>query len=147
MKIMPTSNGEFRGKRAELNVYDDAMEVDMQRVTLTLCYPMDKPTKNGTIFTREALRNAFHEAQTKRWPIVDYTYDSRGKVIGVATPSAFCETYDDCSISNDCFFFDNSYIKNFDMEYMINKSHKDQDDVTVIDDFRVMGMSVVEGKI
>ena len=63
-----------RGKRAELNVYDDAMEVDMQRVTLTLCYSVDKPN-------------------------------------------------------------------------MINKCHKDQDGVTVIDDFRVMGMSVVEDDI
>lgn len=25
MKIMPTKNGDFRGKRAELNVYDDAV--------------------------------------------------------------------------------------------------------------------------
>ena len=25
MKIIPTKKGEFRGKRAELNVYDDAM--------------------------------------------------------------------------------------------------------------------------
>lgn len=35
----------------------------------------------------------------------------------------------------------------FDMEYVINKSHKDQDGVTVIDDFRIMGMSVVEDEI
>jgi hypothetical protein len=108
---------------------------------------MDKPNKNGIVFTHEALRNAFSEAQTKQVPIVDYTHDSQGKIIGIATPSAFCETYDDCSISNDCLFFDDTYIKEFDMEYMINKCHKNQDGVTVIDDFRVMGMSVVEDEI
>lgn len=57
MRIMPTKNGDFRGKRAELNIYDDA---------------------NIT----------------------------------------------------------------FDMEYTINASHKDQDGVTVIDDFRIKNVSV-----
>ena len=136
-----------RGKRAKLNVYEDAMEVDMQHVTLTLCYPMDKPNENGTIFTHEALRNAFREAQTKQLPIVDYTQDDRGKIVGVATLSAFYETYDDCSISNNCFFFNDTYVKDYNMECMINKSHKDQDDITVIDDFKIMGMSIVEDEI
>lgn len=145
---LDTNQTEFpRGKRAKLNVYEDAMEVDMQRVTLKLCYPMDKPNKNGTVFTREALRNAFSEAQTKRLPLVDYTQDNKGKIIGVATTLAFYETYDDCSISNDCFFFDDTYVQEYDIEYMINKSHKDQDGIMVIDDFIIMGMSIVEDKI
>ena len=57
--ILPTKKGDFRGKRAELNVYDDA--------NLT-----------------------------------------------------------------------------FDIEYVINKSHKDQDGITVIDDFRITGVNITE---
>ena len=57
MKIIPTTNGDFRGKRSKLNIYDDA---------------------NIT----------------------------------------------------------------FDMEYTINASHKDQDGVTAIDDFRIRSINI-----
>ena len=135
---------DFRGKRAELNVYDDAIDADMQRVTLTLCYPIGTPNKNGTIFTHDAIKNAFEKAKTKRVPIVDYT--DKGKIIGAATPSAYYDTDNRCSINYDCHFF-NNHIKEFDMEYMINKFHKDQDGITAIDDFRIMGMSIMEDEI
>lgn len=32
MKIMQTKQGDFRGKRAELNVYDDCAEFDCQYI-------------------------------------------------------------------------------------------------------------------
>ncbi len=116
----------------------------MKRVTLTLHYPTGAPTKNGTIYTHDAILNAFCEANTKQIPIIDYAHNERGKVVGIATPSAYYTEYNGCSINNDCFFFDDTYIKEFDMECVINKFHKDQDGVTVIDDFRITGMSITE---
>ena len=130
------------GKRAELNVYDDTMETDMKCVTLTLHYPINTPNKNGTTFTYDAVKNAFEQMKTKQVPIVDYTHNTLGKIIGVAIPSVYYETEDGCSISDDCYFFDRNNIKEFNMEYMINKFHKDQDGVTVIDDFKIMSMNV-----
>lgn len=91
MKMMPTKHGDFRGKRAELNVYDDAMDdlvpIDYQGIVYL--------NKGDTIPTE----------------LMD-------KLI--------------------------QFEKSFNMEYMINKSHKDEDGTTVIDDFRIIGMSVVE---
>ena len=139
-----TNQTEFpRGKRAELKLYDDAMG---KHVALTLHYPVGTPNKNGTIFTHDALQDAFEKVKNKQLPIVDYTQDDRGKVIGISTPSAYYKTCDNDSINYDCVFFDNSSIKNFDMEYMINKFHKEQSGVTVVDDFRIIGMSVVGAK-
>lgn len=42
MKIMPTKKGDFRGKRAELNVYDDYSGFDCR-------YVINKSHKEGNI--------------------------------------------------------------------------------------------------
>ncbi len=115
-----------------------------QNINLTIKFPLNLPNKNGTVFTQDAVHNAFAEVKAIPMPIIDYTQDKMGNVVGAATPSAYCETYNSCSISNDCFFFNDTCLKEFDMEYMINKSHKNQDGTIIIDDFRIMSMSIVE---
>lgn len=113
-------------------------------INITINYPINTPNRNGTVFTHDAVRKAFSDMQTKRQPMIDYTQDDRGKVVGITTSVSCYWTEDNCMINNKCFLFDRDIVQKFDTEIMVNKSHKDQDGTTVIDDFRIMSVSVVE---
>ena len=117
-----------------------------QNINLTIDILVDTPNLNSIICPRDVVQRAFQEAQTKQLPIVDYTSD-KGKVIGIATPVSCCLVDDHYLISNDCFLFDGATIKKLDMEFVINDFHKNKDNITIIDDFRIISMSIYEDEI
>lgn len=116
-------------------------------VKVTTAYTTNKPNINGTVLTNEALQRAFLDIQNEKIPIIDYTNDSRGKVVGAAIPTSLVNDEDRCIINHDCFLFDNDVIPELDIHVMINKFHKSEDGVTIIDDFNIVSLSVVEDEI
>lgn len=116
-------------------------------VKVAMAYTTNKPNRNGTVLTNEALQRAFSDIQNEKIPIIDYTNDSRGKVVGVATPTSFVNDEGRCIINHDCFLFDNGAIPELDVHAMINKFHKGEDGVTVIDDFNIVSLSLVKDEI
>ena len=113
-------------------------------INITISYPINTPNKNGTVLTHDAVRKAFSDMQAKQLSMIDYTQDDKGKVVGIATPMSCYWTEDNCMINNKCFMLDNETIQRFDTEIMVNKFRKDQDGITVIDDFSIISVSVVE---
>lgn len=112
-----------------------------QNINLTIDILVDTPNLNSIMYPRDVVQSAFQEAQIKQLPIVDYTSD-KGKVIGIATPVSCCLIENHYLIYNDCFLFDDDTIKKLDMEFKINEYHKNEDNTTIIDNFRIVSMSI-----
>lgn len=117
MKIIPTTNGDFRGKRAELNIYDDA--------TNDLIIPVDCSEvvylKKPSVIAKD---------------LMDKLIEFENSEEGQRLIKKILENYlpDECSGLHSLDFGD--------MEYAINASHKDQDGVAVIDDFRIRSINI-----
>lgn len=115
-------------------------------INATISFPINTPSRNGTIFTEGAVQKAFSDVQNKLLPIVDYTQKNMGKAIGVARPVSCIWSHDKYMMSNDCFMFEDKEMHKFDVEGVVNKSYKNEDGIMVIEDFRIMGVSIMEEK-
>ena len=69
------------------------MENELTKVKLTMHMPFNKKTKNGSIFTEEAIKDAVYNLH-KHLPII-YSDDwANGRVIGTTTGKSHIVTYD-----------------------------------------------------
>lgn len=75
---------------------------------------------------------------------MDYTQKNMGKAIGVARPVSCIWSHDKYMMSNDCFMFEDKVMHKFDVEGMVNRFHQNEDEVRVIEDFRITGVSIME---
>ena len=71
------------------------MRVDNTKVKLTIPIPVDKPDKNGVIYTKEAIENAFNNLRVNL-PIIYRDNESviNGVVIGSTTGNSYITDYD-----------------------------------------------------
>ena len=71
------------------------MRVDNIKVKLTIPIPVDKPDKNGVIYTKEAIENAFNNLRVNL-PIIYRDNESviNGVVIGSTTGNSYITDYD-----------------------------------------------------
>lgn len=112
-----TNQNDCRGKRAELNVYDDTIN--------DLSLPVDCP---GVVYLKKP-GNISKDLMDK---LIEFENSEEGQRL----IKKILENYlpDECSGLHSLDFGD--------MEYAINASHKDQDGVAVIDDFRIRSINI-----
>jgi hypothetical protein len=113
------------------------MENEMIKVKLTMCIPFDKPTRNGTIFTKEAVANAVNNIPLNM-PIVckDSKSEYATKVIGTTTENSHIVTWDfenqTCKVTVDGVVFHSG------AEIIINGVEGDK-----ISDCRIAGIGII----
>ena len=112
-----TNQNDFRGKRAELNIYNDAINDFIIPVNCSEVVYLKKPS----VIAKD---------------LMDKLIEFENSEEGQRLIKKILENYlpDECSGLHPLDFSD--------MEYTINASHKDQDGVTVIDDFKIKSISV-----
>lgn len=69
------------------------MRVENTKVKLTIPIPIDKPDKNGVVYTKEAVENAVNNLRTKL-PIVYGDGEIYQGAIGVTTGNSHIATWD-----------------------------------------------------
>ena len=69
------------------------MRVNDTKVKFTIPIPIDKPDKNGVVYTKEAVENAVNNLRTNL-PIVYGDGEADKKVIGVTTGNSHIVTWD-----------------------------------------------------
>jgi len=70
------------------------MRTNCIEVSFTVQIPFDRPDRNGTVFTREALKDALQNAQNGL-PIVNWCSDGSCQVIGVTSCQPYAIQFDD----------------------------------------------------
>lgn len=66
---------------------------ELTKVKLTMYMPFNKQTKNGNIFTEEAIKDAVYNLH-KHLPIIYSDDGANGRVIGTTTGKSHIVTYD-----------------------------------------------------
>ena len=69
------------------------MKDELTKVKLKIMIPSDKPNKNGTVFTKEAVEDAVYNL-SKNLPIIYGDDGTNSKVIGVTTGESHIVTWD-----------------------------------------------------
>ena len=69
------------------------MANELTKVKLTMHMSFDKPNRNGSVFTKEAVENAFFNLR-KNLPIIYSEDGTNGKVVGVTTGDSHIVTWD-----------------------------------------------------
>ena len=69
------------------------MRVEGTKVKFTIPIPIDKPDKNGVIYTKEAIENAVNNLRTNL-PIIYKDNESDAKAVGVTTGNSHIVTWD-----------------------------------------------------
>ena len=69
------------------------MEDELTKVKLTIMMPSDKPNKNGTVFTKEAVEDAVYNLR-RNLPIIYSDDGTNSKVIGSTTGESHIVTWD-----------------------------------------------------
>ena len=107
------------------------MKDEMTKVKLTIHIPFDKPNKNGTVFTKEAIENAINNAPINI-PIVhrDNKSEFNNKVIGTTTDNLYIAAWD--SENQLCKMIANGIVFHSNADIIINKIEDG-----VISDFRI----------
>ena len=69
------------------------MADELTKVKLTMHMSFDKPNRNGSVFTKEAVENAFFNLH-KNLPIIYSEDGTNGKVVGATTGDSHIVTWD-----------------------------------------------------
>lgn len=69
------------------------MKEELTKVKFTISIPYDKPNKNGTMFTKEAVDDAICNLR-RNLPIVYNDDETNSKVVGVTTGESHIVTWD-----------------------------------------------------
>ena len=103
----------------------------MTKVKLTIHIPFDRPNKNGSVFTKEAIVNAINNAPTNS-PIVyrDNKSEFNNKVVGTTTDNLHIAAWD--SENQLWKMIANGIVFNSNADIIINKIEDG-----VISDFRI----------
>lgn len=56
---------------------------DKTEISITMKLPLNKPSRNGTVFTEEAIKNALKSDSFSKCPIVTYGDDGTQHIVGV----------------------------------------------------------------
>lgn len=85
------------------------MKEELTKVKLTIPLSFDKPNKNGSVFTEEAVENAISHLR-KNIPIICQDDESYEKVVGTTTGDSHIVTWDFenqvCKMTVDGVLFD-----------------------------------------
>lgn len=110
------------------------MIVENTNVKLTFSIPIDKPDKNGTIYTKEAISNALNNLQTNL-PIICEYMENEERIIGITTGTSHIVTWDfdnqTCNVTIDGVIFQGG------IETVLNKIKGRK-----IIDFRISGFGL-----
>lgn len=112
------------------------MKDEMTKVKLTMCIPFDKPNKNGTVFTREAVENAVNNIPVNM-PIIyrDNESEYNNKVVGATTGDSHIVIWD--SESQVCKMTVDGVVFHSGAEIIINEIKDDE-----ISDFRITSIGL-----
>ena len=71
------------------------MRVENTKIKLTIPIPIEKPDKNGVVYTRDAIENAVNNLRTNI-PIIyrDNGNETEGKIIGTTTGTSHIVSWD-----------------------------------------------------
>mgnify|MGYP003304032013 CR=1 FL=1 len=112
------------------------MNDEMTKVKLTMYIPFDKPNKNGTVFTKEAVENAVNNLSTNL-PIIyrDNKSRFRDKVIGATTGNSHIVTWD--SDNQICKMIVDGVVFHSGAEIIVNEIEDNN-----ISDFRITSIGL-----
>ena len=114
------------------------MRTENIKVKITIPIPFDRPDLNGVSYSKEAIERMTQQMHINN-PIVFRTNEEDNpKVIGHTTGNFQEEDFD--YENGVCKFTINGIIYYGGMDIVVNKFHKDENGVAVIDDFRITGI-------
>lgn len=115
------------------------MRTDNIKVKLDISCPTDRPNKNGTIYTTEALLNACTKEKLDKLPLIFRDQGSE-KVIGTVLSDNLKVIRDnDNRVYHICI---DGLIRYGGIEGYVNRMHKNENGETVIDDFTIASFGI-----
>lgn len=115
------------------------MRTDNIEVKLSISVSTDRPNKNGTIYTTEAVLNACTKEKLDKLPLIFRDQDKE-KVIGIVLSDNLKIRRD---IENRVYHIDiDGLIRYGGIEGYVNKMHKNENGETVIDDFTIASFGI-----
>jgi hypothetical protein len=110
------------------------MSDELTKVKLTIMMPSDKPNKNGTVFTKEAVENAVFNLH-RNLPIICSDDGTNSKVVGATTGESHIVTWD--SDNNVCKMTVDGVLFNCNPVIVVNEIEDGK-----ISDFRIAGIGL-----
>lgn len=108
--------------------------MDISKIELSIPIMTDGINKNNCIFTRESMINATNNIENL--PIVIEVKNDEGKYMNFVSGNVIDGEYSDdkVKISGNLF--------SCNMEYEILESHETEDNIIVIDEFKISGINI-----
>lgn len=114
------------------------MRTDGIKVRITTPIPFDKPDGNGVIHSKDAVGEITRQSY-KNYPIIFRgTEDDNAKIIGHIADDFLSANWD--NKNGVCNLTVNGVVYHGGMDIIVNECHRDENGVTVIDDFRIAGI-------